>query len=256
MPRFPVLTAILLTLGLVACDTTPQTSQVESLPSPANTSTAQPATPTDRTPANVISVGDGDTLTVSQNGTNVTVRMACVDAPESAASMGQESTARLRDLLPRGTDVTLRPVDTDRYGRTVAEVYVGNNSINLQLVKEGHAVVYRDYLSGCPNQQDFLTAEAQAKDARLAFWSQSDPVMPWDWRKGDRPTAATPPSPQPSPIAPTNNGNCDPSYPGVCIPPAPPDLDCGDISERRFTVRQPDLHRFDGDGNGIGCEGS
>jgi micrococcal nuclease len=49
-------------------------------------------------------------------------------------------------------------------------------------------------------------------------------------------------------------GNCDPSYPGVCIPPSPPDLDCGDIGFRRFEVRAPDPHHFDGDADGIGCE--
>lgn len=48
---------------------------------------------------------------------------------------------------------------------------------------------------------------------------------------------------------------CDPSYPDVCIPPPPPNLNCGDISERRFTVLPPDPHEFDGrDNDGIGCE--
>ena len=49
--------------------------------------------------------------------------------------------------------------------------------------------------------------------------------------------------------------NCDPSYPDVCIPPAPPDLDCGEISHRRFRVLPPDPHGFDGnDDDGLGCE--
>ena len=48
---------------------------------------------------------------------------------------------------------------------------------------------------------------------------------------------------------------CDPSYPDVCIPPPPPDLDCSDISQRRFRVIGRDSHRFDGDNDGIGCEG-
>jgi hypothetical protein len=52
----------------------------------------------------------------------------------------------------------------------------------------------------------------------------------------------------------TGNSNCDSSYPSVCIPPPPPDLDCGDISYRHFQVLSPDLHNFDRDGDGIGCE--
>src|SRR5215218_2687517 len=46
---------------------------------------------------------------------------------------------------------------------------------------------------------------------------------------------------------------CDPSYPGLCIPPPPPDLDCDNISARNFRVLPPDPHRFDDDNDGIGC---
>jgi hypothetical protein len=51
-----------------------------------------------------------------------------------------------------------------------------------------------------------------------------------------------------------NEIECDPSYPDVCIPPPPPNLNCGDISERRFTVLSPDPHGFDRENDGIGCE--
>jgi hypothetical protein len=48
---------------------------------------------------------------------------------------------------------------------------------------------------------------------------------------------------------------CHPSYPDFCIPPPPPNLNCDDISERRFTVLSPDPHGLDGnDNDGIGCE--
>lgn len=47
---------------------------------------------------------------------------------------------------------------------------------------------------------------------------------------------------------------CDPSYPSVCIPPRPPDLNCPDIPHRDFTVLSPDPHGFDRDKDGIGCE--
>jgi hypothetical protein len=48
--------------------------------------------------------------------------------------------------------------------------------------------------------------------------------------------------------------DCHPSYPTVCIPPPPPDLNCGDIPFRRFAVVPPDPHGFDTDSDGIGCE--
>jgi hypothetical protein len=54
---------------------------------------------------------------------------------------------------------------------------------------------------------------------------------------------------------PPPSSRCDPSYPGVCIPPPPPDLDCADVPYSNFRVVGADPHRFDGDHDGIGCEG-
>ncbi len=65
---------------------------------------------------------------------------------------------------------------------------------------------------------------------------------------------AAPAPPPVRPVIPQQPSNCDSSYPTVCIPPAPPDLDCGDISHRRFHVVPPDPHNFDGDHDGVGCE--
>jgi endonuclease YncB( thermonuclease family) len=53
---------------------------------------------------------------------------------------------------------------------------------------------------------------------------------------------------------------CDPSYPTVCIPPSPPDLDCADFAPLRnfpvdYNVANPDDHHLDGDHNGIACQG-
>lgn len=84
-------------------------------------------------------------------------------------------------------------------------------------------------------------------------------IAPWPEAPADTPPpTTTPPTPPPQiqPAIPqVPAGNCDPSYPTVCIPPSPPDLDCGDIPYRRFTVLPPDPHRFDGsDDDGIGCE--
>ncbi len=134
------------------------------------------------TPATVVSVGDGDTLRIRQSGQITTIRLACVDAPERAQSpWGQQSTSRLKQLLPPGTAVQVREITRDRYGRIVAELYVGKQSVNLQLVKDGQAVVYRQYLQGCAaTKNQYLQAEAQAKKQRLGFWNQKSPVMPWD----------------------------------------------------------------------------
>jgi micrococcal nuclease len=55
------------------------------------------------------------------------------------------------------------------------------------------------------------------------------------------------PKPPPSP------GGCDPNYRGACVPRVPYDLDCADIDGPVYVVGV-DVHRFDGDGDGVGCE--
>ena len=79
-------------------------------------------------------------------------------------------------------------------------------------------------------------------------------IAPWPDTPPSGPPVTQPPVEVATPPPPPT-GNCDSSYPDVCIPPSPPDLDCGDITFRRFTVLPPDPHRFDGsDNDGVGCE--
>jgi micrococcal nuclease len=134
-------------------------------------------------PATVVSTGDGDTLRVQRGNDRVTVRLACVDSPERKQPTGQEASARLKQLLPVGTPVQLRVVDRDRYQRLVAEVFKNGQSVNLQMVRDGAAVIYPEYFSSCQSSQKQYV---QAQRSRKAFWSQSSPVMPWDWRRQNR----------------------------------------------------------------------
>lgn len=52
----------------------------------------------------------------------------------------------------------------------------------------------------------------------------------------------------------SDRADCDPSYPTVCISPPPPVLDCSDLEVSAFKVFGNDPHRFDVDGDAIGCE--
>ena len=73
-----------------------------------------------------------------------------------------------------------------------------------------------------------------------------------------RPATTTTTSPPTTTLAVTTSttaqANCHPSYPDFCIPPPPPDLNCGDIGYKNFTVLPPDPHGFDGNNDGVGCE--
>jgi len=98
--------------------------------------------------AQIVSVGDGDTITIRSAGQNIVVRLACIDAPEMNQPGGKESAQRLSALLPRGTAIKVLPVDKDQYGRTVGVVFKTQN-INQQLLQEGQAWVYEQYIGNC-----------------------------------------------------------------------------------------------------------
>ena len=93
-------------------------------------------------------------------------------------------------------------------------------------------------------------AEAEARTADRGLWSPST-------CNGDTTRAAgvalAPVRAPGSGGGSTGGGACDPSYPDVCIPSPPPDLDCADVPHKRFRVVGADPHRFDGNHDGIAC---
>jgi len=134
-------------------------------------------------PVTLISVGDGDTIRVSTAaGQKVTIRLACIDAPETAqGESGAAATGYLRMLLSGG-GLEIQPQTVDRYGRTVGEVMAGGRNVNLEMVRAGFAYAYRDYLSGC-DESAYLNAENQAEMRRLGVWRYGGEQRPWDFRK-------------------------------------------------------------------------
>lgn len=198
----------------------------------------------------MISVGDGDTLRASTaQGEKVTIRAGCIDAPESRQEGGQEATRKLKALLPVGSNIAIRPIERDRYGRLVAEVYRNGRSINLSMVETGSAVVYREYLDGCSATRDhFLAAEAQAKAQGLGFWGQENPILPSEYRRGRRNEDA----------APAAQGA--PTSANKSAAPASGDYNCSDFSsqaEAQVILDQTpgaDPHGLDRDSDRVACE--
>lgn len=189
----------------------------------------------------VASVGDGDTLAVTIGGKRKTVRLACIDAPEmKQGAWGKQSSAKLKGLLPIGQSVKLREIETDKYGRTVGEIFVGNKSINLEMVKAGQAAVYRQYLDGCgSNKQAFLDAENNAISKKLGFWNQACPTMPWDFRRGKSAKCSVT----------TQSSQQQSGYiPGTCKQLKAMGVGPFHVGDPNYTSKR------DGDGDGIACE--
>ncbi|MEA5400043.1 thermonuclease family protein [Synechococcus sp. BA-124 BA4] len=134
--------------------------------------------------ATVLSIGDGDTIRVRQAGKAITVRLACIDAPETAQSpYGQQARRYLQQRLPIGREVSLEVKTTDRNGRTVAEV-ISEINLNLVMVEDGQAFAYRQYLGGC-DAKEYLEAEFRASRHRYGVWQVEGGITrPWDFRRG------------------------------------------------------------------------
>jgi len=137
-------------------------------------------------PVTLLSVGDGDTVRITdKSGAKVTIRLACIDAPETSQGMsGKWSTKMLKGMINEKS-ISLKPQVKDRYGRTVGEVYVGATNINLQMVREGAAYAYRKYLKQC-DQDAYLNAESTAMRNRKGVWGPYQTQLPWEYRRSRR----------------------------------------------------------------------
>lgn len=147
--------------------------------------------------ASVLSIGDGDTIKVVQAGQRLTVRLACIDAPEMAQSPdGRKARQQLQRLLSPGQRVQIGIKTIDRYGRSVAEVVttpapatgpegrrpVGEINVGLAMVAAGQAFVYGRYLSAC-DQWAYRQAEDRARNRHLGIWQVPGGITPpWEFR--------------------------------------------------------------------------
>jgi micrococcal nuclease len=203
-------------------------------------------------------VVDGDTIALSSGAR---VRLLQIDTPEPGTGecYSRAASRELRRLLPAGSPLALErdpPLDlVDAYGRLLRYVWRGGLNVNLELVRRGAATVWLYRGERGRYAERLLAAARSARAARRGLWGAC-PAAVWDpygpattGRSG--PAAAA----RPAPSTPPAGGRCDPSYPDVCIPPPPPDLDCADVASTSFRVLPPDPHRFDGrDDDGLGCE--
>ena len=73
----------------------------------------------------------------------------------------------------------MKVVTVDRYGRTVGHIWLGSRDINREIVREGHAWVYRRYMK----DKSLLDDENHARQGKLGLWSLPDAVQPWEWRR-------------------------------------------------------------------------
>ncbi|MGB3293790.1 MAG: thermonuclease family protein [Phormidesmis sp.] len=110
------------------------------------------------------------------------VRLCGIDAPEKTQALGIESRDHLRRLIAQGEGrITLVEIDTDRYGYRVAEAFVQTGDgeeeiyLNGQMVADGMAYVFPQFIGSCSNGTSITAAERAAESSSVGLWA--DPKL-------------------------------------------------------------------------------
>lgn len=126
------------------------------------------------------SIADGDTFKAKVQGVVMDFRLESVDAPEHDQPYGLEAKREL-DSLIHGKQLVIVPSDTDRYGRTVARVWVGDLDVNRERVRRGAAWFDVNYAK----DDALYWEEEKARDAKLGLRAKPH-EEPWHWRERKR----------------------------------------------------------------------
>jgi endonuclease YncB( thermonuclease family) len=133
----------------------------------------------------VVGIADGDTITVLRDGhEQVKIRLYGIDAPESGQPFGKASKQNLSSMV-HGQSVQIEVMDTDRYGRTVARIFVDGEDVNAAQLRSGHAWLYRQYCKTwvCG---EWAGLETEARSNGAGLWADKDPTPPWQWRRDEK----------------------------------------------------------------------
>lgn len=183
-----------------------QISDQQEVDTASTTSTQTPqqmGSPREYTWYPVSKVIDGDTLVASINGKNITIRLIGIDTPETVdprktvQCFGKEASEKARQILS-GSSVRLENDPSqgafDKYGRTLAYVYVVANSkpegilVNEYMIAEGYGHEYT-YTIPYKYQEEFKAAEKHAREAKKGLWADDACA-----RESARPAKTPPPS--------------------------------------------------------------
>lgn len=146
----------------------------------------------------VVRFSDGDTITVSMNGKDETIRFIGVDTPEThdprkkVQCYGPAASAFTKNIITsQGSNVRLaadpKNSDRDRYNRLLRYVYLPDGTLlNEKLIQDGYGFYYPYF--PFTKSTEFAAAQKQAQDAHKGLWANCHPT-PTDgggWTSNDQ----------------------------------------------------------------------
>jgi endonuclease YncB( thermonuclease family) len=136
-----------------------------------------------QTKGKIIKIKDGDTVVVLLAGKiQETLRLADVDCPENSQAFGKNAKQFTSSQI-FGKTVTFYRTGKDRYKRTVAKIFYGNEKyLSAEIIKAGFGWWYFKASKNIELQE----FQNQAKTNKLGLWADDNAMSPWDFRKSKR----------------------------------------------------------------------
>ena len=128
--------------------------------------------------ARVVTVHEGDRLTIRHDGRNETIYIKDIDCPELKQAYGKQATQAIAAYVGN-RDVVVRALKRGRNGLGTAEILLQDGrNVGHELLKEGLAWARPE--RGQDSSLDNM--EQLAKAERKGLWSDPNPVAPWKWK--------------------------------------------------------------------------
>lgn len=137
----------------------------------------------------VLKVYDGDTIKVETLDLKFKIRLVGIDSPEHGFKkkkdqpFAKQAKTYLYKLL-NNKNINIKSHGIGGYNRILAEVFINNTNINLEMIKSGMAEVYKGRLPKTLNREKYIQAEIKAKTRKKGIWAQGETYKsPKTWRK-------------------------------------------------------------------------
>ena len=128
--------------------------------------------------ARVVTVHEGDRLTIHHDGRSETIFLKDIDCPELKQPYGNQAKHALAAYVGN-RDIVVRALTRDKQGRVTAEVLLQDGrNVGRELLKEGLAWWQRSR-SG---DRSLEIVEELARASGKGLWSEPNPVPPWQWK--------------------------------------------------------------------------
>jgi endonuclease YncB( thermonuclease family) len=128
--------------------------------------------------ARVVTVHEGDRLTIRHDGRSETIYLKDIDCPELKQPYGKQAKRTIAAYVGN-RDVVVRGLTRDKQGRVSAEVLLHDGrNVGHELLKEGLAWWQRS----ASNDASLEVLEELARASGKGLWSEPNPVPPWKWK--------------------------------------------------------------------------